>query len=143
MLPANAGAARRTVDWLVLAAEEQRMPCDASDGSRNQAVLEDLFPEAKQRLWRFRPMRAFVAVAVLVTFGCATQERLRRISYDYTERTRVAAEAKASRDIQDVCFFYGAKYSWLEGPPQVVAVAGSAGRHFSATQSFTCVGTHG
>jgi hypothetical protein len=73
-------------------------------------------------------------------FGCAAPEP-RSLAYVFTDRTRSAAEAKASRDIQDACFFYGSQYSWLEGPPQVVAVAGPTGRHYLATQSFTCVGT--
>jgi hypothetical protein len=141
MLTANAAAARGAADWLVLAAEGQRMPCDASGHSHDQAVLADLFLETRQRLLRLRPMHAFVAVALSAAFGCATPEHVRSMAYDYTDRTRLAAEAKASRDIQDACFFHGDQYSWLEGPPRVVAVD-PTGKHYSATQSFSCVGTH-
>lgn len=91
--------------------------------------------------FRFRP--AVIAAAALALCGCAIQDDVRSITYDYTDRGRLAAERRVSQDMQDSCYLSGAQYAELVGPPQIVSKAGPAGEEFQATQSFYCVGTQG
>ena len=85
------------------------------------------------------PMQALIAAASLAVCGCAAHEDIRSVTYDYAGGRRLAAERRASQDMQDSCYFSGYQYFRPEGPPQVV----SAGARFQATQAFSCVGTVG
>ena len=85
------------------------------------------------------PMHALIAAASLAVCGCATHEDIRSVTYDYTGQRQLAAERRASQDMQDSCYFSGYQYFRPEGPPQVVRT----GAHVQATQAFSCVGTVG
>jgi hypothetical protein len=95
------------------------------------------------RLLPSRPIRALIVAASLAVCGCANHGYLRSLTYEYTDQRRLAAERRATQDMQDSCYFSGFQYFRPEGPPQVVSVSGPAGPQFQATQTFSCVGTNG
>lgn len=75
--------------------------------------------------------------------GCADHGDVRSLTYDYANGRRLAAERRATQDMQDSCYFSGYQYAEADGPPQVVSVGGTTGEQFQATQAFHCVGTVG
>lgn len=105
--------------------------------------LKDVFPKSRRRPHPPWARRILMAAASLTTVGCATQEYIRTYTYDYTEHHRLGAERRASQEINDACYFSGAQYPELVGPPQIVSEGEGAGKRFQATQSFYCVGTRG
>lgn len=90
-----------------------------------------------------RPMHGLIAAGSLLLSGCAGHEDLRSVTYDYDDGRRLAAERRATQEMQDSCYFSGYQYAETEGPPQVVSVSGPSGPQFRATQAFYCVGTVG
>jgi hypothetical protein len=88
-------------------------------------------------------LHVLIAAASVAVSGCVAHEYLRSYTYEFTDQRRLAAERRASQDMQDSCYFSGFQYFKPEGPPQIVSVGGAAGAHFQATQSFYCVGTSG
>jgi hypothetical protein len=90
-----------------------------------------------------RLMYVSILAAGLAVGACATHEDIRSLTYDWTGEHRVGAERSATQKMQDSCYLSGYQYFRTEGPPQIVSEAGPQGRHFQATQSFTCVGTTG
>lgn len=106
-----------------------------------RAGLRDVFLRAKPIPTGM--IHALIAGASLAVSGCATQQYVRSVTYEYTDRTRLAAEQGARQDIQDACYFSGAQYPWLVGPPRIVSEGGTTGKSFRATQSFYCIGTRG
>lgn len=106
---------------------------------RRKAVIAN----ARDRLPRRRPTLALVAAASLAVCGCAIQEDLRSVSYEYTPQRRLAAERRVDQEMQDSCYLSGAQRFEEAGPPKVLAEQGPAGPQYRATQSFYCVGTQG
>jgi hypothetical protein len=90
-----------------------------------------------------RLVHALIGTASVAVCGCTDGEDIRTLTYDYSDPHHLAAERRASQDMQDSCYFSGYQYFRPEGPPQVVSVGGAAGAHLQATQSFSCVGTVG
>jgi hypothetical protein len=88
-------------------------------------------------------VHALIAAASMAVCGCSDHEYIRTLTYDYSDPHRLAAERRASQDMQDSCYFSGYQYFRPEGPPQIVNVVGPPGAHVQATQSFSCVGTVG
>jgi len=120
------------------------MTAQFSDSSRHKAGLKVFFLKAGRWLRRPGPMHAWIAVSSLAVSGCVTQEYVRSFTYEYTDQqNRLAAERRAIQDIHDACYFSGAQYPELVGPPQIVSEDGSTGKQFRVTQSFYCVGTIG
>ena len=95
------------------------------------------------RLLSSTPMHAAIAAVSLAVCGCAGHEDIRSVTYDYTGQHRLAAERRASQDMQDSCYLSGAQYAEMVGPPKVVSADGAGGPHVSVTQAYYCVGTQG
>lgn len=92
--------------------------------------------------WNFLyPMRlVLLAVVSMLIAGCADQGyKVKSVTYEYTDQTRLADEWRAMLTAQDDCYFSGSEYAQLSGPPRVIRDGG----HFRATQSFYCVGIRG
>lgn len=88
-------------------------------------------------------IRALMAAAPLAVCGCATQQYIRSVSYDYDAKRPLPAERRVSQEMQDACYLSGAQYYETVGPPQIVSLDGAGGQRLHATQAFYCVGTQG
>lgn len=129
----------------MLATEEQSMQTFAPSTlySRRRG-LKEFSLTAARRPFPSPMVHASIAAISLVVFGCAGQGyKMRSVTYEYTDETRLAAERQASQAAQDECYFAGDVYAQLAGPPQIVRDSGTAGEHFRATQFFYCVGARG
>ena len=115
----------------------------ARRSSRPHTGPKDFVLKVDPRLVPPRLMHALAAAASLAVSGCVTQDDTRSYTYEYTDRSRLAAERRATQDMQDSCYFSGALYFKPVGPPQIVSEGEATDRHFRATQSFYCVGTQG
>ena len=89
------------------------------------------------------PPRVLIAFAALMVSGCVGPELPRSITYGFADHHRLAAERRATQQMQDSCYFSGYQYFRPEGPPQIVSQGDGADRRFQATQLFDCVGTVG